>query len=109
MSEVNFKNRIVGSGEKPAREFNANPLNWRRHPESQQNAINAILEEVGWVQSVIVNRRSGNTIDGHARIEEALKNDENTPVPFVEVDLTEDEERKILRAFDAIGALAVTD
>lgn len=27
-----WKNRIIGQGEKPAKEFNFNPLNFREHP-----------------------------------------------------------------------------
>lgn len=68
-----FKNRIIGHGEKPASEFQFNPLNWRRHPESQEAAIRSILSSIGWVTGVVVNERTGNLIDGHGRIEAALK------------------------------------
>ncbi|HRH40413.1 MAG TPA: hypothetical protein PKY82_02125 [Pyrinomonadaceae bacterium] len=109
MSANNWKNRIVGEGEKSAKDFNFNPLNWRRHPEVQQKAIAEILGEVGWVQRVLINRTTGNVIDGHARIEEALKRGAETSVPFVEVELSIEEEQKILRLFDAVGAMAVPD
>lgn len=75
----------------------------------QREAMAAILGEVGWVQRVLVNRTTGNTLDGHLRVEEALKKGEETPVPFVEVELTEDEERKILVLFDRISAMAGRD
>ena len=84
---MSWKNRIVGHGEQAAISFMANPLNWRIHPKAQREALTGVLSEVGWVQSVIVNRTTGNVIDGHARIEEALKLGDETPVPFVEVDL----------------------
>ena len=50
-----------------------------------------------------------NLIDGHARVEEALKLGEDPPVPYLQVDLTEAEEKEILALLDPIGALATTD
>lgn len=58
---------------------------------------------------MITNATTGNVIDGHARIEEALKLGDDTPVPFIEVELSEDEEAKILATFDPISAMAVAD
>lgn len=106
---MSWKNRIVGHGEQAAISFMANPLNWRIHPKAQREALTGVLSEVGWVQSVIVNRTTGNVVDGHARIEEALKLGDETPVPFVEVDLSEAEEQKILLTIDPISAMAAAD
>ena len=104
-----WRNRIVGSGTMAAGQFVANPSNWRIHPKAQRDALNGVLNEVGWVQNVIVNKITGNVVDGHARIEEALKRGDDTPVPYVEVELTEDEEQKILLALDPISAMAAAD
>ena len=104
-----WRNRIVGNGEQPAISFMANPLNWRVHPKAQRDALTGILEDVGWVQQVIVNKTTGNVVDGHARIEEALKLGDDTPVPFIEVELSEEEEQKILLTLDPISAMAVAD
>lgn len=106
---VQWKNRIVGEGEKPAGEFVENENNWRVHPTIQREALASILGEVGWVQRVIVNRTTGRIVDGHARVKEAFARAADTPVPFIEVDLTEEEEKKILLTFDPIGAMAQTD
>ena len=106
---MSWKNRIVGHGEQAAVSFMANPLNWRIHPKAQREALTGVLSEVGWVQSVIVNRTTGNVLDGHARIEEALKLGDETPVPFVEVELSEEEEKKILLTLDPISAMAAAD
>ena len=106
---MSWKNRIVGHGEQPAISYMANPLNWRIHPKAQREALTGILSDVGWVQSVIVNRVTGNVVDGHARIEEALKLGDETPVPFVEVELSEEEEQKILLTLDPISAMAAAD
>ncbi len=116
MSEINgksiagkWKNRIVGEGLWAAKDFNLNSLNWRTHPDEQREAMVAILGEVGWIQRVLVNKTTGNVIDGHLRVEEALKIGEDTPVPYIEVELSIEEEAKILVLFDQLSAMAGKD
>lgn len=103
-----WRNRIVGHGTEHPEDLRANPRNWRLHPENQRAALRAALSGIGWVQQVIVNRQTGLLIDGHARVEEALRAGEES-VPVVYVDLTDDEERKALAMIDPIGSLAGTD
>jgi hypothetical protein len=103
-----WRNRIVGEGEQPASQFIANPNNWRTHPQSQRDAMRGALNEVGWVQRVIVNRVTGYLIDGHERIWEALQNGDSN-VPYVEVDLSEAEEAYVLATLDPLGAMAQAD
>ncbi len=67
-----WRNRIVGTGEVAPDELLANPRNWRTHPALQRAALRGSLTEVGWVQQVLVNQRTGHLVDGHARVEEAL-------------------------------------
>ncbi len=100
-----WRNRIVGEGVQPASQFVANPANWRVHPQAQRDAMRGVLNEIGWVQRVIVNRRTGYLIDGHERVEQALQNGD-APVPYVEVDLDEAEEAYVLATLDPIGAMA---
>lgn len=104
---MSFENRIIGYATKPADQFQANPLNWRKHPQRQRAAVNASLRELGWVAAVIENVRTGNLIDGHERVWQAL--DKNEDVPYLQVDLSEDEERLALATFDAITGMAETD
>lgn len=106
---MSWQNRIVGYDTKPANQFTANPLNWRTHPNVQREALRGLLGEVGWVGAVLENKRTGNVVDGHARIEEALSKDENAPIPYLLVDLSEEEERLVLASFDPISALANSD
>lgn len=103
-----FANRIVGSGEEPLDQIQFNPRNWRVHPLNQQNALKGVLEEVGWVQQVIVNKRTGNLIDGHLRCQLAAREGAKT-IPVVYVDVSEDEEALVLATLDPIGAMAATD
>jgi len=105
---VDWKNRIVGHGEENPDQLLANPKNWRVHPKQQQDAITGVLDEVGWVQSVLVNRLTGNLIDGHMRVQLALRSGVEK-IPVVYVELTPEEEDLILASLDPIGALAVPD
>lgn len=103
---IDWKNRIVEYGEQPANQFLAHELNARRHPAKQRDALRGSLNAVGWVAPVIVSAKTGKILDGHARIEEALSKNEHSLVPFVEVDVSENEERTILATFDPITGLA---
>ena len=66
------------------------------------------MDAVGWVDPVIVNQRTGQLVDGHARIEEALTAGLTT-VPVITIDVSEEEERLILATLDPVGALAQYD
>ncbi len=114
-----WRNRIVGHGEMRAGDFLANEKNWRIHPQFQQQAVAGILKEVGFVQDVIVNKRTDPSwganrevetlVDGHLRVAEALREGEDVLVPMVYVDLLPDEEAKILALLDPLASLATTD
>src|SRR5215207_4082862 len=106
MSET-WRNRIVAEADVPARDLVPTPRNWRTHPKLQQIALADVLDQVGWVQKVIVNRTTGHLVDGHLRVGLALKANDTVPVSYVE--LTEAEEALILATFDPIGAMATTD
>lgn len=105
---ANWKNRIVGHGEEAPDQLLANPKNWRTHPKEQQAALGGLLKEVGVVQSVIVNKRTGYVVDGHARIGLAMKEGQKS-IPVVYVDLSDEEEALVLATLDPIGALAGRD
>ena len=100
-----IENRIVGHGEEDPQDLLANPFNWRIHPTYQQEALADVLDEVGWVRRVIVNKTTGHIVDGHLRVMEAMKNDEQR-VPVAYVELSETEEAEILATFDPIKELA---
>lgn len=65
------------------------------------------LRELGWIAAVIENVRTGNLIDGHERVWQALAANED--VPYLQVDLSEDEEKLALAVFDPITGMAETD
>jgi DNA modification methylase len=103
-----WANRIVGHADVDPRTLEANPLNFRRHPQSQADALLGVLSEVGVVQSVIVNERSGRIVDGHLRVRLAVERSEPA-IPVVYVDLDDAEERLILATLDPLTAMAETD
>lgn len=103
-----WQSRIVGEGEADPREIVDNPQNWRRHPELQGAALEEALGRLGWIQRVVVNRRTGRLIDGHLRVELARRRGEEA-VPVLYVDLDEEEERLALATLDPLSALAETD
>ena len=104
----NWRSRIVGQGEVDPTTLKANPLNWRRHPLVQKRAIGGVLDEIGWVQQVIVNRQTGRLVDGHLRVEAACIRNESV-VPVLYVELSESEEATVLATLDPLAALAQSD
>jgi ParB-like chromosome segregation protein Spo0J len=86
----------------------ANPKNWRRHPGHQQAALSGVLNELGWIQRVIVNQRTGYLVDGHARVTVAMRAGQDR-IPVLYVDLSEEEEALALATLDPISALATAD
>lgn len=103
-----WRNRIIGHGEEAPDQLLANPRNFRVHPKAQQDALAGVLSEIGLVDEVIVNQRTGFVVNGHLRVALALRSGQPT-VPVKYVDLSESEEATILATFDPISALATTD
>lgn len=103
-----WRNRIVGSGEEAPDQLVANPKNWRIHPKTQQDALAGALDQVGFVQPVMVNQRTGLVVDGHLRVELALSRGEPS-VPVNYVDLSPEEEALVLVSLDPLSAMAGQD
>jgi DNA modification methylase len=85
----------------------ANPFNFRIHPAIQEDALEGALDDLGWLRTVLVNKRSGHVIDGHLRVLLAMKRGETVPVDYV--DLSDAEEKKALATLDPLGAMAGLD
>lgn len=103
-----WRNRIVGAGEVDPEELLANPFNHRIHGKNQQDVMAGVLDEVGWVQDVVVNQQTGHIVDGHLRVTLALRKGEPA-IPVKWVDLTEEEEHLILLTLDWVTGLAQID
>ena len=59
-----LKNRIVGSGNGNPAKVLANAKNWGSHLTAQKPALSGLLDKVGWVAQVLINKRTGRLIDG---------------------------------------------
>lgn len=103
-----WRNRIVGEGDEAPDQLLANPLNFRVHTTDQGQALAGAIGTLGWIQRVVVNKRTGHVIDGHLRVRQAMQRGEAT-VTVVYVDLDEREERIALATLDPIAAMAKTD
>ena len=108
MAKRGWVNRIIGHAEIDPNELLANPRNWRIHPHAQQEALEGVLEEVGWVDEVIVNQHTGFVVDGHLRAALAIGKDQPL-IPVKYVHLTEEEEMMILATLDPLSAMAGQD
>jgi hypothetical protein len=108
MVDKAWRNRIVESGQEAPDQLLVNPFNARIHPKPQQDALSGVLNSIGWIAPVIVNKRSGHVVDGHLRVSLALsKGEKSIPVDYV--DLDENEEKIMLASLDYIGSMAVYD
>jgi ParB-like chromosome segregation protein Spo0J len=103
-----WRNRITGHADVPPAELVPHSLNARRHPQIQAAALDGVLSELGWIQSVVVSQATGRILDGHLRVERALAHGEPT-VPVVYVDVTEAEEAYAQTTTDPLSAMASTD
>ena len=108
LETVPWRNRISGSGTVKVTEAKPHELNFRLHPAAQSQALAASLDNVGWVQQVVVNTQTGNLIDGHLRLALAEQRGESE-LPCLFVELTADEERLVLASLDPIAAMATAD
>jgi len=103
-----MKSRIARVGYADPESLVAHDLNWRDHPQAQHEALETVFRELGWLKRVIVNAATGRIVDGHLRVQVALRHGIRS-VPCVWVDLSEREEALILATLDPLAADAQAD
>ena len=108
MSGKSWNNKIVGHADVPPDQLLAHPENWRIHPRYQQEALRGVINDIGFIKSVTVNKNTGRVVDGHLRVTLALRDGIPT-IPVEYVELTESEEAEALLTIDPIAALAGSD
>jgi hypothetical protein len=86
----------------------ANPGNWKVHPEEQGEVLDELIGEFGYVKPFLFNTRTGLLVDGHGRLELAIKNGTKA-VPVWTGDWTEEQEAKLIVALDESARLAKGD
>lgn len=111
-----LKNRVKELRMVRAADIVGAPFNFRTHPEAQQEALVACLEEIGFTSPLLVFEPEGleagqvMLFDGHARQE--LISDRigpDTLVPCVVTDLDEGEAKRALLTHDPVGDMAEAD
>ena len=85
-----------------------NPLNWRKHPQRQTDAIGASIKANGWADTLLFNENTKRLIDGHARRQVAIEEGIDS-VPVLIGWWTEEQEKHLLATLDPLGAMAETD
>lgn len=107
-TQPNVRDRVRELRRVRAGDLVPNPRNWRTHPDEQQSALSAVLEEIGFAGALLA-RELGDgrleLIDGHLRAATLPE----VEVPVLVVDLTSDEAALLSAVYDPIGALAETD
>ena len=102
---MNVRNRVVEVKRVKASELRPHPLNWRTHPEEQQNAMRALLADIGNGSMPVVRKLPDGSLqllDGHMRAE--LLGDMEIDVQVTDYDETE--AAKFLATHDAITQVA---
>jgi hypothetical protein len=101
-------NKIVGYADESPEQLLASPFNYRIHPKAQQDALDGVISDVGFIDPVIVNEVTQHVINGHLRVSMAIRRGEKT-IPVAYVHLTEAEEKEALLTFDPLSAMAAAD
>tara|TARA_Y100000310_G_scaffold187732_1_gene187753 strand:+ start:1261 stop:2478 length:1218 start_codon:yes stop_codon:yes gene_type:complete len=104
---MEIRDRITDFRRVPASQLIPNPLNWRRHPAAQQDALKGVLEGIGFADAVIARETPVGLelIDGHLRAD-VMGDDE---VPVLVVDLNADEALQLLLTLDPLAMMAEKD
>ena len=107
--KFDWRSRIVKFDRKPANQFTPHPLNPRKHPLVQREAVGASLGTFGQIAPVIENATNGYLIDGEERIWQALAQGDDTLVDYVLVEMSEEEHEAVLKTYDGTTYLATYD
>ena len=103
-----IRDRIKELRRVKAKELLPNPKNWRRHPKAQAEALRGLLGEIGYADALLVRELP----DGHLRLIDGHLRAATTPdefVPILVLDVTDEEEDKILLTLDPLASLAQAD
>jgi len=101
---MNIRDRIIELRRVRAGDLLPNPKNWRVHPKKQQEALQGMLAEVGYVDALLARETYDGLmlIDGHLRAETTP----DTEVPVLVLDVSESEADKVLATLDPLAAMA---
>ncbi len=102
---MTIRNRITELRHVRAGDLKANPKNWRKHPKAQRQALQSVLDDVGYADALIARETPDGELvllDGHLRAD--LTPD--AMVPVLVTDLNDDEADTVLATLDPLAAMA---
>jgi len=102
---MNVRDRIKELRRVRAADLRPNPRNWRVHPAQQQDALRAVLAEIGYADALLARELPDGTlmlVDGHLRAETTPE----SMVPVLVLDVDEAEADKILLTHDPLAGMA---
>jgi hypothetical protein len=105
---MKIRDRVKELRRVPASQLRPSPKNWRLHPRHQQDALRAMLAEIGYADALLARELPDGSlelIDGHLRAETTP--DQEVPVLVLDVD--EKEAAKLLALLDPLAGLAETN
>ena len=108
-SKINWRSRIVKYGKIRADQVLAHPLNPRKHPIAQRQAVQASFDVLGQISPIMININNNYLVDGADRTWLALAQGDDTEIDAVWVDLSEKEHAIALTTFDWITQMATYD
>tara|TARA_Y100000004_G_C8859608_1_gene388426 strand:+ start:217 stop:921 length:705 start_codon:yes stop_codon:yes gene_type:complete len=108
---MELKNRIKEHTTVKKSDIRPNPNNWRLHPTEQIEGLKTVLNDIGFVDELLViedpeKKAKYMLIDGEARWSVHQADD---ILPVAVLDLSEDEAKIVLTTFDPISSFAGTD
>jgi len=103
-----YRNRIIGLRVMPVAALLDHPGNWRRHPQTQMDALDSAMRQIGVIDVVRYNEPTNRIWDGHLR-KKLFSADPATPVIVIVTDLNAEEEAVALATHDPITGMATAD
>lgn len=105
---MEIRDRVKELRRVKAGQIRPSPLNWRKHPQAQQDALRGVLFEIGYAGALLARELPDGSlelIDGHLRAETTPDMD----VPVLVLDVDERESKYLLATHDPLGAMAEKD
>ena len=100
-----YRDRIKELRRVRASELRASPRNWRTHPPRQKEALQSVLQQVGYADALLAREADDGAlelIDGHLRAETTP----NMLVPVLVLDVSQQEADVILATHDPLTGMA---
>ena len=104
----NLQDRIIDFRRVRAGDLKEDVRNWRRHPDSQRQALTAMLDRIGYADALLTREEEDGTlvvVDGHLR--KSL--DDDAIVPVLVTDLTREEAGEVIATLDPLASMAEVD